>query len=215
VIADIRGADWKLVRWDVRDEIKQMPTHVEWEPRHQSPDGKVLLIVKDDGAELLDAETLAKRGTLHKDGDHLPIQFGGSFGPQLPNFTFSADSKMVIATGLVIKPTESPISDWFAGWFGFRRPTRSFLWSGDPIARLYDVDTASEMIAFQNCSQACFSPDGRLIAIAHDDGILQIWHAPPRKPLELVLGVPLGIWLVAVIGTYVLARRRAVLGMSR
>src|SRR5207244_1231707 len=31
VIADIRGAGRKLVRWDVRHEIRIVPTHPDWE----------------------------------------------------------------------------------------------------------------------------------------------------------------------------------------
>jgi WD40 repeat protein len=207
VIADIRGAGRKLVKWDVRHEIKPVPTPAEWEVEHQSPDGKLLLIVQPDGAKLLDATTLVKRGTLHKEGDHLPPHFGSNFGPRLPHFTFSPNSKMVIATGLVMEPKEHPTSDWIAGWFGFSRPKRPLLFSGVPIARLYDASTANEVMAFQNCSQARFSPDGRLLATAQDDGIVRIWHAPPRKPLELVLGVPVCLWLAEVIGTCVLARR--------
>jgi WD40 repeat protein len=208
VIADIRGAGWKLIRWDVRHEIKLVSTLAKREPKLQSPDGKMLLIAQPDGAELLDAKTLAKRGTLHKEGDHLPMRFGSDFGlPYLPHFSFSADSKMVIATGLEAKPEEQPISDWFANWFGFARPGRSFWWTGDPIARLYDTDTATEVIAFQKCSQAQFSPDGLLIATAHDDGAVRIWHVPPRKSLELVLGLPVSIWLAELVGTYVMARR--------
>jgi WD40 repeat protein len=206
VIADIRGAGRKLIRWDVRHEIKLVPTHPEWEREHQSPDGKLLLIVQPDGAELLDAKTLVRRGTLHTEGDHLPPHFGSSFGPRLPHFTFSADSKMVIATGLVIAPKEDPLFAWFAAWLGFSKPQHSLMWSGDPIARLYDAGTASEVLAFQNCSQARFSPDSRLIATAHEDGTVRIWHAPPRKSLKVLLGL-LSIWFAEVIGTYVLTRR--------
>src|SRR5207253_3002017 len=102
----------------------------------------------------------------------------------LPGFAFSADSKLIICTGLVTKPYERPIRDWFAGWVGFSRPRDSWLWSGDPIARLYDADTADELMAFENCSQAHFSPDGRLLTTVNDDGTVRIWHAPPRKSLE-------------------------------
>jgi WD40 repeat protein len=205
VIADIRGAGRKVVKWDVGQEIKLIPMHTKWEPARESPDGKLLLIVQPDGAELLDATTLVKRGNLHKEGDHLPLF---SKWNALPHFTFSADSKLVIATGLVIKPKEHPIFEKFAGWFGFSRPKRSLLWSEDPIARLYDAHTANEVIAFQKCSEARFSRDGRLIATSHDDGTIRIWHAPPRRSLAAVLGL-FSIWLAEVIGAHVLARRLA------
>ena len=109
---------------------------------------------------------------------------------------------MVLATDLSVGPVEHPLYDWFAGWTGLGRSER-----GGPIARLYDTGTAKELMAFENCSQACFSPDGQFIATAHEDGTIRIWRAPPTRPLELVLGVPVSIWLAEVIGAYLLARR--------
>jgi WD40 repeat protein len=216
LIGDIRGAGGagrKLIRWNVQDGIRQVPTHADWKPANESPDGKLLLIVQPDGAELLDATTLAKCGTLHREGDGLPPSHGSHFGfPRLPHFAFSPDSKMVISTGLAVFPRDQhPMFGWLTSWLGLRRPLFE---SGVAVARLYDAGKAAEVEAFDRCSQACFSPDGRLIATVHDDGAIRIWDIPARKSVELPLVIALVIWLVSLCLTKLAMRYAKVPGLT-
>ena len=115
---------------------------------------------------------------------------------------------MVMAKGLVVQPKKNPIIDWCASKVGVNRRRPSLLWPGDPVVRLYDAETASEVMAFPHCSQASFSPDGQLIATVTEDGTIRIWPAQPTKSLALLAAL-LAIWLAEVIGTYVLTRRLA------
>jgi WD40 repeat protein len=200
------GAD-EAIRLDLSGGLKQMPMPAGWNLTEwwnrdwESPDGKLLLIAQPDGAELLDAVTLTKRGTLHKEGDRPPVRVGMISGLWLPHFAFSEDSKMVICTGLVISQEEPPpMFSWLADWLGIARPIMRW---GDPVARLYDTGTASEVTAFHHCTHALFSPDSRLIATAHIGGTIRIWDAPPGKSLGLVIGVAVGVWLVLIAGALI------------
>jgi WD40 repeat protein len=196
---------------DAIEQISTAPelTHVK------SPDGNLLLVVQPDGAELRDAHTFEKRGVLHKEGDYSPyIRHITTFEPRLPQFTFSPNSKLVLSTGLVngkAAATLPPVFDKIVTWLA--RPDYydmvSFAGpSANSVARLYDTETATEVIAFHDCSQAFFSPDSRLIATAHDDGTICIWDAPPKRSVTLLLGL-LSLWLAEVSANMILTRRVA------
>ena len=86
-----------------------------------------------------------------------------------------------------------------AGWTGFRKLTRqtSFLFAyklADRYARMnglrkikiWDVTTKQEILALDEhqgpLKGLAFSPDGRQIAAAGQDGTVQIWDAAPLTP---------------------------------
>ena len=211
VIAHLWGTTGsKVVRWEIYSEIKLLPTHSEWNPECLSPDGKVLLIAQPDGAKLLDAHTLANRGTLRHEGDKpRPIPLSNS-RPPLPRFTFSANSELVLVTGLAVDLDAAPSANWFEvrldAWFSLRTRKRNPFWLGTPVVRLYDVGTATEVTAFEGCSQALFSPDGRFIATLHEDGFIRIWDPVPSNSVARVLAFSLGLWFAAMSGARVLTR---------
>jgi hypothetical protein len=37
--------------------------------------------------------------------------------------------------------------------------------------------------------RACFSPDGRTLAVTAVDGALELWHLPIRKPIGKILAL--------------------------
>jgi hypothetical protein len=49
------------------------------------------------------------------------------------------------------------------------------------VLRLWDAGTGKELKQFERCEHLTFSPDGRLLAGAMRDGVIQIWEAVPRK----------------------------------
>jgi WD40 repeat protein len=83
---------------------------------------------------------------------------------------------------------------WISKQFGATSPAQNI-----ECARLWDVETCTELACFDDCIQALYSPDGKTLATAHTDGKVRLWDVPPRKPVLAILGISLVLWLSILI----------------
>jgi WD40 repeat protein len=69
-----------------------------------------------------------------------------------------------------------------------------------PVIRIWNTESGKELESLQNCQGPfAFSPNGQTLAARNQDGTLQLWDVPPRKPLGLILAwscVPAGLVLL-------------------
>jgi WD40 repeat protein len=56
-----------------------------------------------------------------------------------------------------------------------------------PVIRIWNTESGKELTSLQKCQGPfAFSPDGQTLAARNQDGTLQLWDVPPRKPLGLI-----------------------------
>ena len=144
-----------------------------------------------DGAKLLSASTLEERADLTNSSD---VQLGISCIRFTPHCTFSPDSKLVAVSGLCRRGNASLLNNWLPAKLNpFPRD-----WGGS-VVRVWDVATAKEVMAFKDCIEAHFSPDGTVLATFHEGHTVKLWHLPFRKPLWCILGWSITFWLIAFV----------------
>jgi hypothetical protein len=78
------------------------------------------------------------------------------------------------------------------GWqFALPLPQRRVLWRKEQQAlreiKLFDAATGRELAALpaSYMERYTFSPDGSLLAVAREDGRIDVWQVPPRRPVLL------------------------------
>lgn len=162
-----------------------------------SSNGRWLATNRLAGATLFDIETLQEFCNLVNPGDTEP----GS-----PSITFSPGCKLAIVGQVYPPGRTSPL----AGWVPQRLDP---FWSspiGEPVVRLWEVESAQELLAFEECVKGAFSSDGKTLATLHFDNTIRLWNLPIRKPLGRILGQAFGVWLlfVAVIWVATVVVRR-------
>jgi WD40 repeat protein len=174
-----------------------------------SHDGEWLAIPIGNGAELIKSSTGEKVRVFVNASDEC---FGSSQMWHYPKCSFSPDGKTIAIRGLYFNGYLPLFHDWLPAQLN-PFPRRLGAWG----IRLWDVETAQELAAFDTGNEAQFSPDGKYLATLHENNEIHLWALPLRKPLWSVLqwavliwAVPAGfLWLIAK-----LRRRSAARGAS-
>jgi WD40 repeat protein len=188
---------YEMTFWDVKKGFKEVGCV---DCRHQfSRDEDWLLTFSDaDEPVVYDTATFQPHGPMWRAGDRRPPL--GFIGP-VTNFNnavecqLAPDGKTVIVTGLSAGISANPVTalfDRYAAWF--KTPG-----SGE-VARLWDVETAQELVAFDGCTHALYSPDGKTLITMYADGTVKVWDVPPRKPVFLLFGFTSVLWLAVLVG---------------
>jgi hypothetical protein len=75
------------------------------------------------------------------------------------------------------------------------------------VVRVWYVPPERGVMAFTSCSEAHFSPDGKVLATPHDRDTIKLWHWPLRKPLWIILGWSLAVWSALFVLFWLIVRR--------
>ncbi len=199
----MRGRGWTdqsgpTIIWDVNRGLRVRRTCVA-DPV-LSPDGRWLLDRNQYGADLVEMAALRKRRTLQRQADvHVSPLRGGLLS--YPEGAFSRDGKVVAITGLYRLCRTSAVNRFLSGQSSVPWEERL---AG--VARLWDVDTGTELMAWDGCSRCLLSPDGRTIATEDEEGHILLWDMPPRRPLLPILALTAASWAALLVLPF-LARR--------
>jgi len=90
---------------------------------------------------------------------------------------------------------ELPKTSWYGRlieWFGTREG------SLDDGVVLKDFYSGLDIVALKGCKSPHFSPDGKTLVVEGNDGSLQLWDLPIRKPIGRILGLA-GLAAVATL----------------
>lgn len=184
---------WRTTLWEVTSSPRELGSFSE-QPA-VSADGKWLAIPLDSGAKLLEVSSLEETGDFVINGD-VGASFWGTYNNMkfYPNPSFSPDSKMLAIKGLYRQSQQPYLSKWV--------PPQYLPFRGDPggsVVRVWDVAKGRELQAFNQCTEAHFSPDSRVVATLEDHRMVKLWKVPFRKPLVRVLGWSALIWMVVAL----------------
>ena len=166
--------------------------------------GKWLLAAPSNCPIVYDATTGFKHGTLWKHGDG--SWWFGSNGPH----SFSPDGNTVVIMGLETTAYSNPVTSFLAMFFpSLKTP------GGIKIARLWHIDSCTELAVFEDCQDALFSPDGRTLATAHGDGTIKLWDMPRRPPRLAIIGYSTALWAVLILCIMFVAKMARWVGKRR
>src|SRR5262249_10097547 len=154
------------------------PRHVGSVPEALfTPDGRLVAVRNETGADLLELPTLQKRGTCNHPQDYRPPIFGWE-----PHAEFAPDREMLGVTDLMC----DLITARFVEWLGARLKSPSG--SGAPfVVRLWGTEGQGELGGYERCLAAGFSRDGKLLATLYEDGTIRLWELPPRNPIAGII----------------------------
>jgi WD40 repeat protein len=175
-----------------------------------SPDGQYLAVLLDDedfpwqrrpnpprvGARIIRLPTWQETGCVVMEGDCTRLDFHGRRHLAV---TFSPDGKYLAVSGL-----EEPYREPYLNWL-LPKPYNPFPASkGGELVRVWDVASRTHLMAFPESSVE-FSPDGKVLAVLHDDHVIDLWQLPLEKDLLAVLLWTTAIWLpVVALGCLIL-----------
>src|SRR5262249_14465589 len=112
-------------------------------------------------------------------GDTTADQYLSSWYGLSPNAEFFVDAGR-----------ESLQRDRVREWIGSVLPRLVDLRESRPLVRLWDTSTGEELPALRNCKgKFLFAPDSGTLAVQGEDGSIQLWDLPPRKPLGFALAL--------------------------
>ena len=103
---------------------------------------------------------------------------------------------------------------WWLGlleWIGIQES------SSEDLVTLQAFPSGDEICVLKGCKRPLFSPDSRTLAVTSNNGSLQLWDLPIRKPIGKILGLPIlaaVTTLLAINGLGWLQRRRTRLKAS-
>ncbi len=187
-------------------------------PGAPSPDGKYVAVPFNDddipweqrprparaGARIINLTTLEEAGRLTVDDDRTPFDFHGR---TCPTVTISPDGKLA-AVGFLEEPRREPYLSWLLPPRYNPFPASQ----GGEVVRVWDVASRTHLMAFHKSSLQ-FSPDSKVLAVLHDDHIVDLWRLPFEKSLLPVFLWTTGIWLPIVAAPCLIVwrtkRRRA------
>jgi WD40 repeat protein len=197
-----QGYEYRYTSWDGSANLKEIATC-----RHKplvSEDGRWLLVWIASGALVLDTVSGKVHGELRnpRDEEYRGIRMVCGMGPWGPDTegVLGPDGKTVVITGLGRNRTAHPLTpllyklglaDRFDDYTG-----KNYV----RVARLWDVEQRKEMACFPDCQQALYSPDGKTLATAHEDGAIRLWDLPPRKPILSIVAASLVLWFALLLG---------------
>jgi len=152
-----------------------------------SPDGRYVRAWPcetgpDQTEALLDAATFTK----------LPLR------PDVSEVAFAPDGQTIAGNELV-PPTM--FQQYLAEWLP--RLTRP---SPFEALRVWTFPAWEDVATFPNVHQFAYFPDARSIALARQDGTIEIWDLPPRRPWWIDYGLAVVIALLLLLGARLLWR---------
>ncbi len=174
--------------------ITEFPAPDGFEDAAVTPDGKVLVVLADDGVEIRQTRS-GERRRLHLPARSHPV--------------LSPDGRFLVARTQV-EPW-SMVADQ-PSWA--RRMLMHVGLAEVPGAldelRLFDLVHGTEVFTFGRGQIAGFSPDGKTLAVGCGDGTIELWDMPIRKPYGLIglLATLTGLMTVTVLQAYSAWRRR-------
>ena len=119
---------------------------------------------------------------------------GSSWDNYDSSITFSSDCKLAAVGRLTGKGRASPLQGLVPIQYDPYPSDYPFLMRAGAL-RLWDVESAQELAAFEDCKEAKFSPDNKTLATLHFDHTIHFWSLPIRKPLGRILMAAALIWL--------------------
>ncbi len=186
------------VLWDMSSGLKKVGLFPD-QPEFSGDECWCLSISCARELEVYDTTTFQKHGTLWRAGDTLPpvVRFG--LGPTKYKdelrAQFAPDSKTVLVTGLTAANSGNPVTDFLGQYIAWFKPV-----GGRKVARLWDVATATELAAFDDCTEAYYAPDGKTLVTVDEGGTIKVWDVPPHPPLLQITVAACVLWLAVVVG---------------
>ncbi len=178
--------------WDVTSTPKEIASFSDY--AHFLPNAKWVIIPMSAGAKLIHLSAPERGIDLVVNGDF------GRFGPwamdtegQESQSSFSRDSKMFIAKGISQLGQEPFLAKWLPDKFNPFPDS-----PGGPIVRVWQTADGRQLRAFPQCTDAEFSPDGKVLATLRDGKAIDLWKLPFRVSPGRVVGWSVVIWLIAV-----------------
>ncbi len=169
------------------------------------------LLARDDeepGATLYETGSMTRRGELWVAGDaavKVPkINFPAPdwFRKNTEKSVFAPDNKTIVLRAIIRTRQPNPVLVVLNKLLGSTAPPTQAV----ECARLWDLETCTELACFDDCIQTLYSPDGKTLATAHDDGKVRLWDVPPRKPVLAILLMSLVLWLSGILAIRLLVR---------
>ena len=191
---------WQTTLWDVMSEPKEFGFFTE--SPTISPNGELLALPIDSGAKLFNGSTFEEKEPLVVKGDNSrQIIFDGK--KDLPTISFSPDSKMAAITGLTQEEKYSHVNNWL-----YRNHLPILDYSKN-VARVWDAPKRQELLSVNYSNDVRFSPDSKVLATFHfNPYVIHLWKIPFRKPLFRVHGFTIPSWLILVVISWLIIRKR-------
>ena len=117
---------------------------------------------------------------------------------------------MILVKGLHRRGHEPLLSKWLPEDYNpFRaEPDRD-------VVRVWDTETRQEVHSFDDCREAWFSPDGKVLATLRDGNAIDLWKVPFRPSHWRILGWTVMVWLVVVSAYWLGVKTRRMLVSRR
>jgi WD40 repeat protein len=182
-----RDWSWRTTLWDVTATPKEIGS---FSPTPAlSEDGEWLAIPLESGVKLIRPSAPERGAHLIVNGDS---RWGGLNSPEWwKTPSFSSDNKLILVKGLMRVGHDPylPFQDCYAGG----------------TIRVWDTDRRRELLAFSNCTEAQFSPNGHVLATLRAYQVnncwcqaIDLWSIPFRGSVWRTLCMSSIVWLLAV-----------------
>jgi WD40 repeat protein len=127
------------------------------------------------GCRILDTRTWQPEGMIPRELDQAPV--------------FAPDSR-TIAGAVLFYEEPTLLDQWL-------RPTRGRV----PFraVKLWEIPTGQEVAVLRGGVCFAYPPDGRYIAVGTENGSIQLWDIPPRRPWWTDSGLPVGFAVLALL----------------
>jgi WD40 repeat protein len=188
------GWGWRTMLWDVAAKPKEIG-FFSTPFALSSPDGEWLALPLDSGAKLIRISAPDGRTDLTVNGDLGPSAFFPAHDgmKSYPTPSFSPDSKMILVPRLYRSGQKPFLGDWLPKQYN-PFPAGP---DGD-VVRVWDTESRREVAAFDQCSEAWFSPDGQVLATLRERKAIDLWKVPFHASFGPILVWTVIVWLIVV-----------------
>jgi WD40 repeat protein len=108
---------------------------------------------------------------------------------------FSPDSRLVGVTGIHPQSKSSPFVRQVERFFRVRLGAVC-----EPVTRVWNVETGTELCALGGCTKMLFSPDSKSVAGLYENGTIRLWDLHFKAPISRILVSAVGVWLLIFLG---------------